>query len=98
MLGKVITHVGVTRSPTHIKLSLFHSVLYPVKAHVHGFGTFLLDIFVDDSICCGAICFQICCLLWMVHFCQRCTGDNVCFGVNKYSSKLGLSHGGNHMF
>jgi hypothetical protein len=94
MLGEVITHMCVTRHPTNIKLSLFHSVLYPVKVHVHGFGTFLLENFVDDSIGCGVIYFQICGLLWVAHCGRCCEGDSVCacLGVDKHSSKFGISY------
>ena len=38
VLGKVISEVLGARMPIHDEVSLAYTILYPIKAHVHGFG------------------------------------------------------------
>jgi hypothetical protein len=41
MFCEIICQILISRAPVHVKLALFHSVFYPIKAHVHGFCAFL---------------------------------------------------------
>ena len=50
MFGEIICFVGVTRFPVDAELFLFDSVPQPIISHVDGFGTFLFDGVVHDSI------------------------------------------------
>jgi hypothetical protein len=47
------------------KLSLTNAVLYPVKAHVHGFGSTLFDCIVGETRCSGVIGLHWGWWLWM---------------------------------
>ena len=38
VLGKVISEVLGDRTPIHDVVSLADTILYPIEAHVHGFG------------------------------------------------------------
>jgi hypothetical protein len=59
MLSKIVTHIGVTRRSAYIKLVLFNPVFDPVEYHVRGFGALLLDCVIDDSVCSGAVSFEL---------------------------------------
>jgi hypothetical protein len=97
MLGNVTTHLCVTHCPNCIKLSLLRPVLNPLKPHVHDLGTLLLDCLVDDAIGCGVLCLNVCCQPWTAHICECCTDESARFGVNKNSTTLGISNGGDHI-
>jgi hypothetical protein len=49
MLGEVIGLVENAFAPVDVKLTLACTVAYPVKAHVDGLGSFLLDGVVGDA-------------------------------------------------
>ena len=42
VLGEVIPEVHVSWIPFDIKIFLLNSIMYPIEAHVHGFGKFCL--------------------------------------------------------
>jgi hypothetical protein len=86
MCGEVVAHVCVTHH------------LINIKSHVRGFGALLLDCIVDDTICCGVVCLEVCCLLWMAHFCEFAAVDSARLGVNKNKAKLDLGDEGDYMF
>ena len=44
MLWKVIPEVHVSWLPFDIKVRLFHSLTYPIKAHARGFGAVFLMV------------------------------------------------------
>jgi hypothetical protein len=57
MISEIVTHIGVIRRPTYIKLVLFNPVFDPVKYHFHGFGELLLECGIDDAICGAVVSF-----------------------------------------
>ena len=52
MIHEVIPEVRVYWIPFDISVLLFHSIMYPIKVHVHAFGTFLFDSSSYDFIYC----------------------------------------------
>jgi hypothetical protein len=96
ILSEIITHVGVTRHPTHIALVLFNSVFDPVEYHVHGFEALLLDCVIDDTICCGVVGFELCGVLFVAHFRKCCACDSAFLSIYQNGTKFGLSHGRYH--
>ena len=55
VLGKVISEVLGARTPIHDVVSLADTILYPIKAHVHGFGLALAGGPVGDAGCAGVV-------------------------------------------
>ena len=55
VLGKVISKVLGARTPIHDVVSLADTILYPIKAHVHGFGLALVGGPVGDAGCAGVV-------------------------------------------
>ena len=51
VLGKVISKVLGARTPIHDVVSLADTILYPIKAHVRGFGLALAGGRVGDAGC-----------------------------------------------
>ena len=49
VLREVIAHVDLARAPINVELTLLDAVADPVEAHIHGFGSTLLDVVVADS-------------------------------------------------
>ena len=55
VLGKEISEVLRARTPIHYVVSLADTILYPIKAHVHGFGLALAGGPVGDAGCAGVV-------------------------------------------
>ena len=55
VLGKVISKVLRARTPIHNVVALADTILYPIKAHVHGFGLTLAGVSVGDAVCAGVV-------------------------------------------
>ncbi len=55
MLGEVVSSVGASFLPVNEKLALADTVTNPLKSHVHGFGTFLLDGVVCNARCSAIV-------------------------------------------
>ena len=68
MLGEVICQVVGTFVPEDDELDLFNAVLYPIKSHVGGFGTALLDRFIGDASGCLVVGDDHCQWLLVGHF------------------------------
>ena len=70
MFGEIVGQISCSKFQKNVVISLQNSILYPIKAHIHGFGVFLL-YFVADNAIYGAV-FRIhgCCWLWVAHFLQ----------------------------
>ena len=51
MHGEVVSEVVAAFAPMDDVLVLGYAVLDPIKTHVHGFGTALLDGVIDDARC-----------------------------------------------
>ena len=68
MLGELICQVVGTFVPEDDELYLFNAVLYPIKSHVGGFGTALLDIFIGDASGCRVVGDDHCQWLLVGHF------------------------------
>jgi hypothetical protein len=92
MLSEIVTHIGVTRSPTHIYLVLFNPVFDPLEYHVHGFEALLLDCVINADICGGAISSKFYGVLCVAHFIKGCVCDSVFFSIDKNGTKFSLSH------
>ena len=50
MLSEIIGSVGFAGPPIDLELSLADTVTDPIKAHIHGFGSFLLDGLVGNPV------------------------------------------------
>jgi hypothetical protein len=57
---EIFRQILKTWAPVNLKLALFHSILDPVKAHVHGFCTFLFDCTIAVSFGSGIVSFHWC--------------------------------------
>jgi hypothetical protein len=44
---EIIRQILIAWAPVHVKLSLFHSVFYPIKMHIHGFCAILFYCAID---------------------------------------------------
>ena len=55
MLCKIVGAVCGTAAPVDMVLTLLDAVADPVKAHVHGFGSLLLNGFVGDAAGCTVV-------------------------------------------
>ena len=55
VLGKVISEVLGARTPVHDVVALADMILYPIEAHVHGFGLALAGGPVGDASCAGFV-------------------------------------------
>jgi len=51
MLGEVVSEVAAAFAPMDDVLVLGDAVFDPIKTHVHGFGSALLDGGIDDTRC-----------------------------------------------
>jgi hypothetical protein len=49
MLRPVVGIVRGAETPIESELILYAAISQPMKAHIHGFGTFWLHSFVDDA-------------------------------------------------
>ena len=76
MFSEVIAKVHVSWFPFYFKVLLLHLIMYPIKAHVHGFCSFLFDGSSHDFICRGIVCDNFSGLLWMAYLSQ---GRPKCF-------------------
>ena len=43
VLGEVIALVAISTIPKDTELVLLDAILYPIEAHIHGFGSLLFD-------------------------------------------------------
>ena len=50
MLGVVVSKVSDTRMPVDEELALACEIMYPIKAHVDCFRSFLLDGLVGEAV------------------------------------------------
>jgi hypothetical protein len=98
VLCKVVTQVCVTGVPADVELSLLDAVLDPLVAHIHSLGSFLENIFVCNSICCGVVGFELSSVLGVSHFLECFARDSAIFGIDKQGTILGFSNGGDTMF
>ena len=64
----VVAAVVLASIPADDEVSLFGTVLYPVKSHVEGFGASLLHRLVDDAFGCAVVCGDDCWWLGVAHF------------------------------
>ena len=71
MFSVVICSVRASWSPVDMELFLVYAILYPIKAHVHGFGLALLHLSVGESVGRGVVDLYGCGRLGMVHFHKR---------------------------
>jgi hypothetical protein len=60
MFCEIIVQILKTRAPVYIKLSLFHSVFYPIKAPIHCFCAFLFYCSIAVSCGSGIVCLHWC--------------------------------------
>jgi len=91
MLGEVVSKVVAAFAPMDDVLVLGDAVLDPIKTHVHGFGTALLDGVIDD-----AQCARIVSLYWRgslrVSKFKQCDTERRCiFCVMKKRAGFGFS-------
>jgi len=65
MLGEVVSFVGGTQLPNDVILALANTITNPIKLHVNGFGSFLLDVIIDNASGCGIVSLNRGGRLWM---------------------------------
>ena len=72
MFSESITKVHVSWFTFDLKVILFHSIANLIKAHIHGFCSFLFDGSSHDTIFRGIFCDDFSGLLWVSHLSQGC--------------------------
>jgi hypothetical protein len=73
---EIIRQILKSWAPVHVKLALFHPILDPIKAHIHGFCAFLFNCTIAVSCGSGIIRFQWCGGLFVSQFLQCCPEDS----------------------
>ena len=63
MFGQIIPQVCHGSFPEDIKTVSFDLILNPIKAHIHGFWSFLAHFIVYNAVCGGIFSFYGCCWL-----------------------------------
>jgi hypothetical protein len=91
MLCEIIRQILISRAPVYIKLSLFHSVLYPIKAHIHCLCAFLFYNTIAVSCGSGIIRFHWCGGMFVPQFLQCCPEDCSFFGIYKKTAPFSAS-------
>jgi hypothetical protein len=94
----IIRQILIVQAPVHIKLALFHSFFYPIKAHIHCFCAFLFYCTTAVSCGSGIVCFRWCGGLWGAYFFQCCAKDCSFFGIYKNCSNFCFSCRRHHVF
>jgi hypothetical protein len=96
MFCEIIRQILKSRAPVYVKLALFHSILDPIKAHIHGFCALLFYCTIAVPCGSGAIRFHRCGGLFVPQFLQSCPEDcsffgvyencpNLCFGCRRHN-------------
>ena len=80
---EVITKLHVYWFLFYLKVLLFHSITDPIKAHVHGFCSFLFYGSYHDSICREIVCDDFSGFLCVSHISQGCSKCLELFGIVK---------------
>jgi hypothetical protein len=65
MFGVVIGQIFTARAPVDAEVVLSDSAFDPVKAHVHGLGSFLFDSVVGETCGGGIVCLKWSRRLWV---------------------------------
>jgi len=73
MLCEIIGAIGGTWPPKNVKLSLTHAIADPIKAHVNGFGSLLLDHVIGDATGGAVVRLEWHGRLYMPQFLQSCS-------------------------
>ena len=94
VLGKVISEVLRARTPIHDVVSLADTILYPVKAHVHGFGLALAGGPVGDAGGAGVVSLDRSGGLLAAHLFQGNAQGGGVFGIVKKAGKFNFGGGG----
>ena len=90
VLGEVVSKVVSAATPVDEELSLLDPVSYPIKAHVNGFRTALLDCVVGDPSGASIVCLDRSGLLRMAHAVKSGSEHGAIFGIVEKRTKLGL--------
>ena len=93
MLGKIISQVVSSSPPVDNELTLVDPVSDPIKSHVNGLGTSLLDGVIGNARSTGIVSLDEGCLLGMACVFQGCPKHNTIFGIEKKGSQFGFSGG-----
>ena len=83
----------LSRFPVDVEVSLLRPISQPVEAHVHGFGSFLLDSVVDDSLGCAIVSFDGCSGLRVTQFLETLSHGEDFLSIGEMSSQFGFSSG-----
>jgi hypothetical protein len=85
---EIIRQILKTWALVNFKLALFHSILDPVKAHVHGFCMFLFHCTIAVSYGSGIVIFHWCGGLLVPQFLQCRSEDSSFLCVYENCSNL----------
>ena len=94
VLGKVISEVFGARTPVHNVVSLADTILYPIKAHVHGFVLALASGPVGDAGCARVVSLDRSGALLAAHFFQGNAQGGGVFVIVKKAGEFSLGGGG----
>ena len=94
MLCEIIREIVGAFAPVDKKLALAYAVTYPIKTHVHGFGSSLFDGFVGDTGGTGVVGLDRCRCLWMSHVSQRVAQHGGFLPVVEKGCEFGFGGGG----
>ena len=94
VLGKVISEVLGAGTPIHDVVSLADTILYPIKAHVHGFGLALAVFPVGDAGGAGVVSLDWSGRLLAAHLFQGNAQGSSVFGIVKKAGEFSFGGGG----
>lgn len=94
MLGEIIGEIVGSTFPVDEELALLDAILYPVKTHVHSFGSALFDGVVGYSCGAGIVGLQGRGWLGMTHVIEGRAEHGGFFAVVEECSKFGFGGGG----
>ena len=91
VLGKIISQVVGAGTPVDGKFTVVGTVLYPIKAHVNGFGPALFYCFVGNSAGALVVGLDGCGMLGMAEFSESGAQRGGLFCIKKKCSDLRFS-------
>ena len=98
MFCVVVSHVFGTRGPKDVELSLFDTVLYPIKSHVNRFGADLFASFIGNGNGSCVVDLDWSCGLWVAEFFEGGTDGYGLFAVVEGGSNFSFCGRGHDIF
>ena len=98
MFRVIVSHVFGARGPKDMELSLFDTVLYPIKTHVDRFGADLFASFIGNGDGSCVVDLDWSGRLWVAEFLEGGANGYGFFAVVEGSSNFGFCGRGHDVF